>query len=180
MTTHAPSPLRFDDHGLLVDAQARLAEGHASYLVFAQQPDARIDLARWQAHAQRFFGTRLSLTWPKQYGALAPPYDGAHVVVTTKTGVAEMRTVLLRSATAEDAEQAAAAEGGYGLSILARRCPMVVHVELAAPAEDDDAALLVAGILSSVLLGPALSPDRAHIFGAKTLRLMLERRDARA
>jgi hypothetical protein len=43
-------------------------------------------------------------------------------------------------------------------------------------ADDDRAALTIAAVLASMLLGPILAPDGREIFGVRTARLKLEGR----
>jgi hypothetical protein len=80
-----------------------------------------------------------------------------------------------RARTAADldlADQAEARAGGGGLALLARRCPTVWR--LARDGVQDAAALRIAAILASVLLGPVLDPTVPALFGVKTARERLE------
>jgi hypothetical protein len=184
MTTSSQTPLPLDRNGLLPESRFPPHLDAPSYLVFAQQRDARIDLAAWQASARRFFGTELAVTVPKLYGPVAPARDGAHLVLLRGDRPGAARSVLLSPRS--DAELAAAdrADGGAGLALLAKRCPTVIRVSVdVAPAasdepDADDVALLLAAIVASCALGPILSPDRRRILGVKTARLELERMSA--
>jgi hypothetical protein len=174
----ADAPLPFDADGLLDLSEAgyeRLA-AQPSYLVFAQQPDTRIDFAAWQLHAARFFALDLSLTCPKRYRADPPTRDGALVVLRRTNGdLLGVRSILLQPRADEHLAHAERATGGGGLALLAKRCPTIALVQLSGDlgsmtAPVDGVAALLAAHLSSVLLGPVLSPDRRRIVGARTMR----------
>jgi hypothetical protein len=169
-TTHVA--LLLDADGLVPPAAFHDLLPGPSYLVFAQQTDARIDVAAWRAHAQRFFDSDLHLAMPKRYGAAPPAIDGAHLALSPRRGDAIHRVVVLRPRAADDLAAAEAARGGAGLAALARRCPTVLLVKL--EADPDRAALLLAALLSGVSLGPILTPDRARILGARTARTEAE------
>jgi len=150
--------------------------GPLDLLVFAQQRDARIDIDAWNAHAERFFATRLGLAEPRRYppGAEAPARDAARFVVAPAGSEAGVRAASARPRTAEDlalAEAADARAGGTGLALLARRCDMVWAIERGDPG--DLLALRLAVILASVLLGPIFDRRSGALFGAKTGRGML-------
>jgi hypothetical protein len=164
--------LSLDDEGLLLPGAFDELAAARSYLVFSQQPDARIDVAAWRAHAQRFFASELHLSVPKRYAAVAPAVDGAHLALVPRNGEPTHRVVLLRGRSDADLAAAEAASGGAGLAGLAKRCPTVVLVKL--EGDPDQAGLLVAALVSSVSLGPILTPDRGRIFGARTARLEAE------
>jgi hypothetical protein len=86
-----------------------------------------------------------------------------------------MRTVLLRPRTDDDLALAESAEAGGGLVLLAKRCSVVVLVLARLEGSpDDQGALLLAALIASVALGPILSPDRRHLFGARTARGKLD------
>jgi hypothetical protein len=172
-------PLPLDAHGLLDPAAFAAFSSAPSYLVFAQQPDARIDLPAWQRHARQFFATEVALSRPKQYGTAPPPTDGAHLVLTRGQEPSTTRTILLRARTDEDLRAAELAEGGGGLALVAKRCATVALVTVEATEHDADlGSMRVAALLSSVLLGPVLSPDRSRIRGPKTMREELATRSA--
>ncbi len=137
-------------------------------LVFAQQPGPSLDVEAWDAHARRFFATRVTLVSVRGQAE-------ALVRVAPETGAPAERRVLARARTAEDLAMADAAEArqGGGLGGLAHRCPTVWSI--ACEAEDDRAALRLAAILAGVGLGPVLDPRGPEIFGVKTARAKLER-----
>jgi hypothetical protein len=153
--------------------------GPVDLLVFAQRRDARVDIDEWNAHAERFFATRLGLAEPKRYrpDAPAPVNDAARFVVApVGSGASEagVRAASARPRTAEDlalAEAADARAGGTGLALLARRCGMVWTIDRDSPG--DLLALRLAVILASVLLGPILDRRSGALFGAATGRGML-------
>jgi hypothetical protein len=150
----------------------------AALLVFAQRADARIDLQAWDAHAERFFSTRIGLAEDKSYpaGAPVPRSDTARFVVAPKGATPGIRSVAARPRDAEDLSIAAEADartGGTGLAQLARRCGTVWLVWR--EGESDALALRLAAILASVLLGPILDARASELFGVKTARDKLER-----
>jgi hypothetical protein len=148
------------------------------YLVFAQRADARIDIDGWNAHASRFFSTRLGLTEEKRYAAdePVPTKDRASFVVAPTGETPGIRSALARPRNLTDLTAATEADeragpGGTGLALLARRCETVWIVSR--EAKPDPLALRLAAIFASVLLGPILDPDGAALFGAKTARAKL-------
>ena len=132
-----------------------------AYTVFAQQTGARLDVAAWHRHAQSFFDASVAL------GLAGEPR-----VAFWRQGEQKVeRSVIVRARTAGDLEAAVAAErtsGGAGLSLLAKRCPMVVVIET--ETHPDSAALLLAAIIAGAALGPILTPSLSHIWGAMTAR----------
>ncbi len=139
-------------------------------MVFAQQTAPALEVAAIVAQAARFFGTTLAI---EGHDAAAL---GDGVVAARVHANGDARTCVGRARTDADlaAAQAAEARAGYtGMSLLAARCPTVWLVQLTAA--HDDAALLVAAVLASVLLGPILSPDGTELFGVKTARAKLGR-----
>ena len=161
-----------DERGLLL-AEHPLPSGDAAFTVFSQRPDARIDVAEWGRHAERFFATRLGLTVEKRYDRRIPVRDVARVVLAPVRDVAGApagaRLCWGRPRTEEDLRAARDAEGaGAGLADLTRRCPQVWLVET--PTDDDPVSLRLAAILAGILLGPILSPGGRALFGPKTAR----------
>ncbi|HEX8792111.1 MAG TPA: hypothetical protein VF765_14255 [Polyangiaceae bacterium] len=136
----------------------------SSFLVFSQSKEPTRDVSAWDAHAARFFATRL------QAG------EGDTIVVAHGGDAPEPRRVVARAVEPEDRALADAAEAraGGGLGLLARRCPTVWLVERRA--HDDRTALRLAAILASVLLGPILDARIPELLGVKTARerLVLE------
>jgi hypothetical protein len=162
------------------------------YLVFGSAPDAHVDVAVWDAQARRFFDTRLALaggedaaTEPSENPSMPDPslrsgMRAIRIEIVPPDGPAGQRTIAGRPRRPEDlalAELAEARAGGGGLVLVARRCPTVWLVMR--QAEDDPLALRLAMILASVLLGPVLDPRTPELFGVKTARQKLERREAR-
>jgi len=131
-----------------------------AYLVFAQAADDHVDVPAWDAHASRFFDTRLAAA------------TSARLLVTPASGAPGERRVEVRPREAEDLALAEAADAsGTGLAMLARRCPRVWLVPREADA--DAIALRLAAILASVLLGPILDARGPELFGVKTARAKL-------
>jgi hypothetical protein len=139
-----------------------------SYLVFSSSTDTRLDVAHWDAQAERFFATRLDLVGHAGHGE-------ARIFVTPPRGEAGAeRRLSARPREAEDlalAEEAERLAGGGGLVLLARRCHSVWVVER--DGEDDRIALRLAMILASVVLGPVLDARGPELFGVKTARAKL-------
>lgn len=141
------------------------ASTYGSYLVFSQRPNTDADLGGWDAHARRFFGASVTAS-----------EGGSRLAVTPEGEAPAPRGVRARTSTAEDRALATKAEahmGGGGLGHLAQRCPTVWEVER--ESEQDPAALRVAALLASVLLGPVLDAAGPEIFGVKTAREKLTR-----
>jgi len=177
MTNAGPPPLPLDADGLLDPAAFDALSAGPSYLVFAQLPDARLDLPVWQRHAAQFFAAEVALTRPKRYGASPPQTDAAHLVLTPRGGAPILRSIFLRPRSEDDLRAAEQAEGGGGLALVAKRCPMVVLVHADGGTDAPDAGSLhVAALLASVLLGPLMPPDRKSILGPKSARQELEKR----
>jgi hypothetical protein len=139
-----------------------------AYLVFTSAPRPLLDVAAWDAQAQRFFSTRLAL--------LGQAGDGeARIQVTPPAGPAGERALSLRPRTEEDMALAEAAEvraHGGGMVLVARRCHSVWLI--AREGEDDRLALRVAMVIASVALGPILDARGPDLFGVKTARARLE------
>jgi hypothetical protein len=146
-----------------------------AYVVFAQRSDARFEIKTLAQHAERFFGTTISLVVPKHYAGHYPDVDAALVSIQPSTVPAGLRFCYGRPRSERDLDAAQAAEmrAGYtGLFDLARRCHFTWLV--AVESEADRTALLCAAILASVVLGPILSPGGSEIFGVRTARMKLE------
>ena len=137
-------------------------------LVFSQLAAPSLDVPAWDAHARRFFATRVTLA------SVHGPSE-ATVRVTPERGTPAERRVTARARTADDLALADAAEArqGGGLGGLAHRCPTVWTV--ACQGDDDAAALRLVAILAGVGLGPVVDPAGPEIFGVKTARAKLER-----
>jgi len=166
-----------DGRGVLRPDALEAPERGASYAVFAQRTDARLDIAAIKQQGSRFFDARLGLTVDKEYGDAAPAVDAARVVVASADGVITgTRLVYGRPVEQADLEVADAAErlqGTSGLALLARRCKTVW---LVVPNDGADRpALLIATVLASVVLGPIVEPGAGAIFGVRTAREKLER-----
>jgi len=170
----------------MADRHDEAPRGLEVYAVFSQRPDARADIDAWNAHAERFFATRLGLAEERSYASYpggTPPsrVDRVRFVVSPVVSSLSSRPgdapgIRAASARPRDADDLALADradvAGTGLALLARRCPMVWLVEREGP--DDRLALRLATVLASILLGPILDPARPELFGAKTGRLKLE------
>ncbi len=142
-------------------------------VVFSQRPDARVDIDAWNAHATRFFSTRIGLTADQRFavGEPVPRSDAPSFVVTPDNEPPGVRSTFARPTEAEDyaaAEMADGRAGGTGLGLLARRCPSVWLIVRAS--DPDPLALRLAAILASILLGPIFDPSTGELFGIKTAR----------
>jgi hypothetical protein len=148
-------------------------------LVFAQRPDARLEVDAWNAHGERFFETRIGLADDLRTVPGAPlvspaTLDAVRFVVAPRRAVAGIRQASARPASDDDRRQARAVEvhsGGAGLALLAARCPTVWLVER--PREDDLLAWALAVVLSSACLGPILD-GTTRLVGAKTGRAIVD------
>lgn len=165
-----------DEKGILRPAALTPPLRWGSYAVFAQRPDARLDVETMKRHAERFFSVKIGITVDKHYDDFPVAVDAAHVVVASEDGTVKgTRLCFARHAEHEDLAAAQAAEeaqGTTGLAQLAQRCPMLWLV--VPEGENDRAALTIATIFASTLLGPILSPDGTGIFGVRTARMKLE------
>ena len=152
----------------------------ACFLVFSQRADARIEVAEWARHGERFLRTRVERKDASAAG------DGASSLrestATIELGPLHepgdpnargVRTCWSRPRTEDDLVAATSAPGGAGLAALAERCPQVWLVGTEGRAEDDAPALRLAAILAGVLLGPILAPGGLSLFGPKTARQRL-------
>jgi hypothetical protein len=145
-----------------------VAEG---YVVFSQGPVTTPDIDAWDAHANRFFDTKLGLA---EKARTTPSRVELSVIVAPFAGPPGIRSVFGRPREAADlaiADGAEAKAGGGGLAALAHRCPGVWIV--GRESERDPIALLLAAVLASVSLGPVLDVEKTEIFGVKTARAKL-------
>jgi hypothetical protein len=139
--------------------------------VFAQHANLSIDIVAWNAHATRFFATRIGFAEVPPTGSTTK----ARFVVAPDHGTPGIRGAFVRPRDAEDlalAEAADARAGATGLALLARKCPVVWLVERTSPV--DRIALRLAAILASLVLGPILDTTAGTLFGVKTARRKLE------
>lgn len=188
MTTRSHPPPSETTFRALVDPKSGVLQADAllppprsaSFTVFAQRPDARLDVAQLENQAARFFAAKLGLTVEKRYGGEVPVTDAARVVLACDDGsAAGTRLVYGRPAQADDhaaAEEAERRQGTFGMALLAQRCPTVWLV--VREGEDDRVALTIAAVFASAFLGPILSPEGDKLFGVRSARLELERRSA--
>lgn len=163
--------------------------------VFAQFADAPVDIDAWNAHAVRFFATRIGFADTPQ-ALMAPPSgpdtnldpssrriaDGephptlrARFVIAPAGATPGIRSAIRRARAAVDLAEAEAAEARSrtsGLALLARRCGTIWVVAREGPG--DALALRLAAILASLMLGPILDPDANALFGVKTARAKMD------
>jgi hypothetical protein len=126
-----------------------------------------LEVDAWNAHGERFFGTRIGLAEPAK--------GGGRLVIAPEGLDPGMRAIEGRERDEMDLARADIAEaraGGGGLAALARRCQTVWLIERVGAT--DMLALRLAAIMASVLLGPIVDPGTCDIFGVKTARLRLE------
>jgi hypothetical protein len=164
-----------DDYGILRPGALVEPEPSSAFTVFAQRKNSMLEADLWQRHASRFFDAQIRFTVPKQYVFDPPASDAVEVVIATPTRPEATRLCFARPRTEDDlfvAEDLDRRAGGTGLGLLARRCPTVwlVRVE----EEDDSAALRIAAVVASVVLGPIVSPGGVELFGVRTARSKLE------
>ena len=148
----------------------RNADHAACFVVFSQATPSAVDIDGWDAHAARFFRTRLSLA-----GGTDPL--GSSIRVAPDRQPAGVRRIRGRPREPGDLAAAEAADrGNTGLALLARRCGAVWLVER--EAEDaplaGSTALRLAAIVASVVLGPILDVRVPELLGVKTARSRFE------
>jgi hypothetical protein len=170
-----------DERGVLRSGALAAPERDHCYAVFAQRSDARLDIEAIKGQGARFFETRLGVTVDKRYDDLIPYADAVRIVVSNgDAATSGTRLCYGRAAEAADYAAADAAEramGTYGLALLAQRCKTIWTIVPDPPdATEDRAALTIAAIFASHLLGPIVSPGAAKIFGVRGARLELEAR----
>jgi hypothetical protein len=167
-----------DDGGVLRPGALAAPDRDRGYAVFSQAPDVRLDIEAIKRQAEKFFATKLGLTVDKTYGDVMPEVDAARVVVANgDAATSGTRLCHGRPIDASDlmaAENAERAMGTYGLALLAQRCKTIWTI--VPEVEDDRAALTLAAIFASHLLGPILSPGGREIYGVRGARLKLEGR----
>lgn len=179
----APSEETFrallDGHGLLKPGALASPNRARSVAVFAQTPDARLDVARLKQQAMRFFKTKVGLSVDKRYGLSHVDADAARIVVAGDDGsTSGTRLAFGRAADASDyaaAEEAERVQGSSGLALLAQRCPTIWLI--VPEAANDRVALTLAAIFASLMLGPIILPGATEIFGVRTARMKLEAPD---
>jgi hypothetical protein len=149
-----------------------------SYAVFSQRPDAALDIDAIRRQAERFFSARVGLTVDKRYDDAAPETDAARVVIAGGDGTSSgTRLCYGRPVDPSDLAAAEAAErtmGTYGLALLAQRCKTIWLI--VPEIEEDRAALTLAAVFASHLLGPIMSPGGQELYGVRGARLKLEGR----
>lgn len=161
---------------------AMLPLPHAeAWSLFAAEPVARVDAARWGAQAATFFDASVALvqrvTDPD--GAL-PTHARFELDVSPAPGGAVTRvavcTIPLGDAPAlrEVGARAVAAIGGAGMDALLAKATRLWQVR-AAPVGGGDprAPLVVTALLASVLLAPVVPPGELTAFGVRGARLRL-------
>jgi hypothetical protein len=178
----APSEESFrallDERGVLRPGVLEAPDRELVYAVFAQRSDARLDIEAIKQQAERFFAIKIGLSVDKRYEDLAPDVDAARVMITggdgTSSGARLCHARPVESSDVAAAEAAERAMGTYGLALLAQRCKTIWLV--VPEVEDDRAALTIAAIFASTMLGPILSPGGQEIYGVRGARLKLEGR----
>ncbi len=171
-----------DERGILRRGVLEAPARERSFAVFSQRADVVLDVDALARQAERFFATKLGATVDKRYGdgggEVAPEVDAARIVVAGGDGTSSgTRLVYGRAVESADlvaAEEAERAMGTYGLALLAQRCKTIWIV--VPETEEDRAALTIAAIFASQMLGPILSPHGREIYGVRGARLKLEGR----
>lgn len=166
-----------DDHGVLRPGSLASPDVDICYAVFSQRTDVRLDVEAIKRQAERFFAARVGITVDKRYDDGAPEVDAARFVIAGDDGTsAGTRLCYGRRIEPDDlarAEQAERAMGTYGLALLAQRCKTIWLI--VPEAEEDRAALTLAAVFASHMLGPIMSPSAEKIYGVRGARLELER-----
>ena len=167
-----------DERGILRPGALSSPALERSYAVFSQRGDAALDVEAIKRQAERFFAARVGLTVDKRYDDAKPEEDAARVVLASGDGTSSgTRLCYGRAVDSADLAAAEAAEramGTYGLALLAQRCKTIW---LVVPEVDEDrAALTLAAIFASHMLGPIMSPGGQELYGVRGARLKLEGR----
>jgi hypothetical protein len=167
-----------DDRGVLRPGALSSPALDRSYAVFSQRADARLDVDAIKRQAERFFAARVGLTVDKRYDDGSPDVDAARVMIAGGGGTsAGTRLCYGRPVDSGDLAAAEAAEramGTYGLALLAQRCKTIWLI--VPEVEEDRAALTLAAIFASHMLGPIMSPGGQELYGVRGARLKLEGR----
>jgi hypothetical protein len=137
-----------DDRGVVRPGALPAPVRSSSYAVFAQRPDACLDMHAIKHQAQRFFATKVGLTVEKKYRDDAPSTDAARIVVSGDDGlVSGTRLCFGRAADATDlaiVEEAERMQGSSGMALLAQRCPTIWLIETEGGEEEPKAARKIA------------------------------------
>jgi hypothetical protein len=170
-----------DERGILRRGALEAPARERSFAVFSQRRDVILDVEALARQAERFFATKLGVTVDKRYsvgGDGVPEVDAARIVVAggdgTTSGTRLCYGRAVESADLVAAEEAERAMGTYGLALLAQRCKTIWLV--VPETEEDRAALTIAAVFASQMLGPILSPGGREIYGVRGARLKLEGR----
>lgn len=168
-----------DERGILRPGAVREPRPESSFLVFGQAKSVAIPLSALEANANRFFATKLGLSVEKNYLAGYDAEEDAANVILSGDALRAVRLLYVRKVSEGDrmrAERADATGGASGMFDLTRRCETAWIVD--SEGEGDRAALLLAAVLASVVLGPIVPPTGDELFGVRTARLRLEQRSS--
>jgi post-segregation antitoxin (ccd killing protein) len=152
--------------------------------ILSPELEARVDSARWAHQAATFFKLELEVLTPKRYPSGAAPLADEIEIAIGRAGEdkARVRVVTVPLDRAPEARrrglEAARAIGGAGMDALVLRAKRLWQVE--ACEARPEAALAIAAVLASLLLGPIVPPSGDAIFGVKGARERLERLGFRA
>ncbi len=143
----------------------------ARFVVFSQREEVAFPESELVHRAEKFFATKVGLREPAKRDEAAGELHGTFVVLE-KGRSSRLVDLVIRSRSESDGALVAAnaAANSNGLKLLSDRCPAVYEVH----GEDPRATLLIAAILASVALGPAVSLEDGEVFGVKTAREKLE------
>ncbi len=165
-----------DRDGLLRADALAPPDRASAYTCFAQREDATLDIDAVKRNGAQFFQAKVGLTVDKHYGPGVLSIDAARVVVASdESGANGTRLCYARPTEPSDlaaAEEAERAQKTHGMALLAQRCQTVWLV--VRESDDDRAALTIAAIFASTMLGPILAPNGREIFGVRTARMKLE------
>jgi hypothetical protein len=172
--------VRYDDHGWALDP-VTMQPLDQSYSLLAPEAAGRLDAARLEHQARRFFSCALSLSPAKRYPEDGWPRCDAAVLTLGasdgSTGRVALVTLPLELApeARRAADQAAQRMGGAGMDTLVARAKRLWQLAATPLDGDERMPLLAAAVLASLLLGPVLPPDGASLFGVRGARERLER-----
>ncbi len=172
----------YDENGWASGAVAPI-DPRDAWSLLSPDAQARMDVARWDHQARRFFGARLDLARPKRYPTGAFPLADAIEIDVAPLAEGEAATRVLvvtvpidrAPAVRAAAEAGVRAIGGAGFDALLARARRVWQASCRVDADGDGRAPLVAAaVLASLLLAPVVPPEGGAIFGVKGARVRLE------
>lgn len=170
--------MSYDDSGWVVVPPTAL-DPATCYSLLSPEHSSRIDIARWQHQAKRFFDFEVTIEPAKSY-----PSDGYPLAdrctLTWQRGSDRQDVALITLPLDRAPQVVAAAEravdaiGGAGFDVLVHRAVRLWQLQGAPTARIGEAVTSCAALLASVLLAPVLDPSGRSIYGVKGARERLD------